>query len=141
MIVVLISSTEIETWCHLETSDDTSWKNNSLHLYSLKFYENTSSAKYIFQKSFWTLEAAVLRCSTILRFLKMTTNSQKNLCQALQHKGFPLNFWRYFGTLSLQNSSGRLLLSTFLKCLEGLPSTRVNQKIFKRIMKFSEQTF
>ena len=31
-----------------------------------------------FSKSFWTLEAAVCRCSTIPVFLKITKNSQKN---------------------------------------------------------------
>ena len=78
IIVVSISSTEIETCCHLESRDHTSLKKNSLYRYSLQFYQNMSSLKYIFQKLFWTcsrsglVEVVVLRCSTIMFYKKFS---------------------------------------------------------------------
>ena len=57
-----ISSTESQTFSHMETSDRTSLKYSSLHSWSLKLYQNVNSLKDIFQKFFWTLEATVCRC-------------------------------------------------------------------------------
>ena len=141
MIVVSISSTEIETCCHLKSRDHTSLKKNSLYLYSPQFFQNMSSLKYIFLKSFWTcnrsglVEVFVLRCSTIMFCKKF---SEKPVSEA-PAQGFSIsrNSQEH---VFLRNSSGRLLLSTFLKSLDRCSSRRVTRKIFRRIMKLSEKT-
>ena len=93
---------------------------------SLELYQNTSSFKDIIQNSFWTLEAAVHRCSTITMFLIIATNSQKSTCvrssfesrrpasfskRMLEHRGFHVNFSQFLRISFLQNTSGRLLLA------------------------------
>ena len=143
MIVVSISSTEIETCCHLESRDHTSLKKNSLYLYSPQFYQNMSSLKYIFLKSFWTcsrsglVEVFVLRCSTIM-FCKKSF--RKTCVRSSSTRVFQLISRNSQDHVFLRNSSGRLLLSTFLKSLDRCSSRRVTRKIFRRIMKLSEKT-
>ena len=110
----LISSTESQTCSHLETSDQTFLKYSSLHSWSLKFYQNVNSFKDIFQKLFWTLEAAACRCCStgVLRnsFLK----ERLRVAASLDFSGVP-------GWLLLKMSLSEVFPEELLTCLNKHP--------------------
>ena len=116
-----------------------------------------SSFKDILQKSFWNLEAAVCRCSTISMFLKITKTSKKNSCatsyfqslqpasiskKRLQHWNFPgfcesfvifkNNFFKEHlctvASMDVSEISGWLLLKTSR-----------SEDFLRRIIKFSDK--
>ena len=109
-----ISSTESQTFSHMETSDRTSLKYSSLHSWSLKLYQNVNSLKDIFQKFFWTLEAAVCRCfstgvlrnSFFIESLKVTAS---------------MDFSEVSGWLLLKTSLLEVFSQELLTCLNKYP--------------------
>ena len=109
----------------METSDWASLKMSLL-------YQIMSSSRDIFQKSFMTLETTVPRCSTILKNTCARSSFQTlqpaTLSKKAPEQGFSCEFFRNFTELLC--GFWWLLLSTFLKYLDGCSSTRVAQKFF-----------